>query len=58
MNEVSSLVGSSLTMLADDTELYRTIRDTGDELILQDDLRSLTNGRKSVCLGLMRTSVW
>ena len=41
INELPRLVSSSIAIFADDTKLYRTIRDIGDEQALQDDLRTL-----------------
>ena len=43
INELSSLVSSSLIMFANDTKLYRTIQDKSDIQALQQDLRILSD---------------
>ena len=42
VNDLPSLVQSSLTMFADDTKVYRAIRDTRDAEVLQSDLETLS----------------
>ena len=41
VNELPSLVKSSMVMYADDAKLYREIQDTSDSLILQKDIDTL-----------------
>ena len=43
VNDLPSLVKSSLTMFADDTKLYRPIRDESDTTALQQDLNALSD---------------
>jgi hypothetical protein len=49
VNEISEIVNSSIKMFADDTKIWRTIKDDEDVKVLQNDLITLENWSKNGC---------